>query len=378
MNGPLAGIRVLELAGQGPTPLAGMMLADLGANIIRIDRPAGLAWSVPDPADDILGRGRRSIGLNLKDQRGVELFLRMVENADVLIEGYRPGVAERLGIGPTVCLERQPRLVYGRMTGWGQQGPLAAAAGHDINYLALSGALHAIGSAGGPPVPPLNLVADGSGGMMLAFGIACALNAVRASGVGQVIDAAMVDSVAVLMAPFYAHAVSGRWGERGTNLIDSGAPFYAVYPTADGEYVAVGALEPAFYRGLLKGLELEDIDPDQQMDRAGWPALRAAIAARFASRTRAEWTEIFADIDTCVSPVLSPAEAVTHPHYVARNGFLEVAGRPHPAPAPRFGHHPRSDPRPAPAIGADTDAILAELGLSPDEVAATRQDGIAS
>jgi alpha-methylacyl-CoA racemase len=379
MTGPLAGLRVVELAGQGAAPMGAMMLADMGADVVRIDRAVGSAWHTPDPIDDILGRGRRSVALNLKDQRGVQLALRLIERSDVLIESYRPGVAERLGLGPQVCLHRQPRLVYGRMTGWGQKGPLAQAAGHDINYLALTGALHAIGSAGGPPVPPLNLVADGGGGgMLLAFGVVCAVQAVARTGRGQVVDAAMIDGVAALMAPFYAPASMGRWGPRGTNLIDSGAPFYTVYETADGEYMSVGAIEPDFYRTLLERLEVDEFDPTDQMNRDEWPALQKAMAGAFATRTRPEWVDVFAGTDACVAPVLSPSEAITHPHNVARRSFAEVGGRPHPAPAPRFDGGPPADPRPAPSIGEHTDTVLAELGLSPGEVAAAKLAGIAA
>jgi alpha-methylacyl-CoA racemase len=379
MTGPLAGLRVVELAGQGAAPMGAMMLADMGADVVRIDRAVGSAWHTPDPADDILGRGRRSVALNLKDQRGVQLALRLIERSDVLIESYRPGVAERLGLGPQICLHRQPRLVYARMTGWGQEGPLTQAAGHDINYLALTGALHAIGTAGGPPVPPLNLVADGGGGgMLLAFGVVCAVHAVARTGRGQVVDAAMIDGVAALMAPFYAAASTGRWGPRGTNLIDSGAPFYTVYETADDEYMSVGAIEPDFYRTLLERLELNEFDPIDQMNRDEWPALQKAMAGAFATRTRPEWVDVFAGTDACVAPVLSPIEAITHPHHVARRSFAEVGGRPHPAPAPRFDGSPPADPRPAPSIGEHTDAVLVELGLSPGEVAAAKLAGVAA
>ncbi|WP_433755635.1 CaiB/BaiF CoA transferase family protein [Nocardia sp. CA-135398] len=373
MAGPLSGLRVVELAGQGPTPLACMLLADLGADVVRVDRAVGSAWHTSDPVDDVFGRGRRSIALDLKDQRGVDLALRLIERSDVLIEGFRPGVTERLGLGPQVCLERQPRLIYGRMTGWGQDGPLATTAGHDINYLALSGALHAIGQAGGPPVPPLNLVGDGGGGgMLLAFGIVSALHAVNRTGRGQVVDVAMIDGVAALLAPFYTAAATGGWGPRGTNLVDGGAPFYTVYETADDQYVAVGALEPVFYRELLKRLGLNEFDPDRQMNRDEWPTLRIAMAAVFATRTREEWVVEFADADACVTPVLSLAEAPGHPHHVARRAFVNLSDRPHPTSAPRFGHTRPEDPRPAPAIGEHTDAVLAELGLTTDEVAAAK------
>jgi alpha-methylacyl-CoA racemase len=379
MSGPLAGLRVVELAGQGALPLATMMLTDMGADVIRVDRAIGAVWHRPDPADDVLGRGRRSVALNLKDPRGVELVLRLIERSEVLVESYRPGVVERLGLGPQICLDRQPRLVYGRMSGFGQDGPLAREAGHDISYLALTGALDAIGPADGPPVPPLNLVADGGGGgMLLAFGVVCALRAVERSGRGQVVDAAMIDGVAALMAPFYPSASTGRMGPRGTNLLDSGAPFYGVYETADGRYVSVGAIEPPFYRALLDGLGLCEIEPSTQMNRDEWAVVRKAIAARFATRTRSEWVEVFAGTDACVAAVLNPAEALTHPHHVARRSFTTIAGRPHPMPAPRFADTPPGEPRPAPSIGEHTEAILAELGLTPDEVADAKLAGVAA
>ncbi|MEV3964194.1 CaiB/BaiF CoA-transferase family protein [Nocardia sp. NPDC050193] len=377
MSGPLAGLRVVEFAGQGPTPLAGMFLADLGADVIRVDRAAATTWRTSAPADDVFGRGRRSVALNLKDPRATELALCLIEQSDVLIEGFRPGVMERLGLGPQVCLDRQPRLVYGRMTGWGQVGPLATTAGHDINYLALSGALHAIGGKDGPPVPPLNLVADGGGGgVLLAFGIVSALHAAEKTGRGQIVDAAMVDGVAALMGPFYTAAATGKWGPRGTNLVDGGAPFYAVYETADGQYIAVGALEPEFYRELLKRLGLTGFAPSEQMDRAQWPALRAAMAAVFATRTRDDWASEFDGVDACVTPVLSPAEAPAHPHHAARGAFVDIGGRPNPRPAPRFDTTQPADPGPAPAVGEHTVAVLTELGLTPAEIADAEQSGI--
>jgi alpha-methylacyl-CoA racemase len=308
--GPLHGIRVIEIASLAPAPFGCMVLADLGAQVLRVERAEACQADAPVPADP-LARGRTSIGLNLKDPAGVELLLRLTEQADVLVEGFRPGVAERLGFGPDACLRRNPALVFARMTGWGQHGPLARRAGHDIDYIAVSSALHPIGRAGQRPVPPLNLVGDfGGGGMLLALGVLAALVERHRSGQGQVIDAAMVDGSALLTAFLYGLRARGAWqDERGANILDGGAPFYDTYQTADGEFVAVGALEPQFYARLLEGLGLADAGLPAQLDRAGWPALRERFAAVFASRTRDEWTETFAGTDACVAPVLSAAEA---------------------------------------------------------------------
>jgi alpha-methylacyl-CoA racemase len=328
----------------------------------------------PDP----LSRGRRSIGLNLKDPAGMDLLLRLIEDADVLVEGFRPGVAERLGFGPEVCAQRNPRLVFARMTGWGQDGPLAATAGHDIDYIAISGALGPIGRAGEPPVPPQNLVGDfGGGGMLLALGILAALVERATSGLGQVVDAAMVDGSALLTSFVYGLLATGAWqDERGSNLLDGGAPFYDTYVCADGGYVAVGALEPQFYAALLTGLGLADAGLPGQLDRAGWPVLRERFAATFASRSREEWERVFADTDACVSPVLSLAEAPRHPHATARNAFVDVGGVVQPAPAPRFGRSESGDPVPPPRPGADTDTVLAGLGLDTAGIAALRSRGV--
>ncbi|MHB1854398.1 MAG: CaiB/BaiF CoA transferase family protein, partial [Acidimicrobiales bacterium] len=340
VSGPLAGVRVLEVAGIGPGPFAAMMLSDMGAEVIRVDRAQSVRGGDPShPPADIMNRGRRSIGLDLKHPDGVETLLRLVESADALIEGFRPGVAERLGIGPEECLERNPALVYGRMTGWGQEGPYAPMAGHDINYIALSGTLHSIGRAGGPPVPPLNLVGDfGGGGMLLAFGVACALVEAANSGQGQVVDAAMVDGAAVLATFIHGLTSMGLWQEeRGTNLLDTGAHFYDVYETADGRYVSIGSIEPQFYAELLRLTGL-DSDPEMagQMDRSRWPVLKDRLAGVFKTKTRDEWCELMEGTDVCFAPVLAPSEAPDHPHNVARGTFVEVAGIRQPGPAPRF------------------------------------------
>jgi len=327
---------------------------------------------------DVVSRGRRSIAVDLKSAEGVEVVLRLVESADVLIEGYRPGVMERLGLGPDVCLGRNPRLVFGRMTGWGQDGPLAQAAGHDINYIALSGALGAIGRQGETPVPPLNLVGDyGGGGMLLAYGVVAALLSASRTGAGQVVDAAMVDGSALLMAQFYGMSALGRWApERGTNLLDTGTPFYDVYPSSDGGYLSVGPLEPAFFAILLERLGIDDIDPGTQYDPRSWPALRLRLAAEFASRTRAAAEGLFADVDGCVFPVLSLSEAPVHPHNVARSTFVTRDEVVQPAPAPRFSVTPAELRLPPPAVGEHTDAVLADLGLSVDEVHRLREAGV--
>jgi alpha-methylacyl-CoA racemase len=379
VTGPLQGVRILELAGIGPGPFAAMVLADLGADVVRVDRPSR-GDADDGGARDLLARGRRSVVVDLKRSEGVEVVLRLVESSDVLIEGFRPGVVERLGLGPDVCLDRNPRLVFGRMTGWGQEGPYVRRAGHDINYIALAGALEPIGRAGQPPTPPLNLVGDfGGGGMLLAVGVLAALLERERSGRGQVVDAAMVDGAALLATFIYGLRAAGAWrDERGSNLLDGGAPFYDTYPTADGKFVAVGALEPKFYAELLAGLGLDPAGLPGQLDRDGWPALRAAISARFAERTQDEWAAAFAGSDACVVPVLSMADAPGHPHNAARGTFTEVAGVTQPAPAPRFSRTPAGQPAPPPPPGADTSAILAELGYSPAEITALSDQRIAS
>jgi alpha-methylacyl-CoA racemase len=375
--GPLTGVRVIEIASLAPAPFGCMILADLGADVLRVDRAERSGAQAAQPRDP-LARGRRSIGLNLKDGAAVDLLLRLIESADVLVEGFRPGVAERLGFGPDVCAGRNPGLVFARMTGWGQHGPLAHTAGHDIDYIAISGALGMVGRAGESPVPPVNLIGDfGGGGMLMALGILAALVERARSGVGQVVDAAMVDGSALLTSFVYGLRAAGGWRDaRGTNLLDGGAPFYDTYATADGEFVAVGALEPQFYAALLHGLGLADADLPDQHDRVGWPVLRQRFAAIFAQRTRAEWEQVFAGTDACVSPVLSLAEAPAHPHAVARNAFLAVGDVTQPAPAPRFGRTPADSPSPPPRPGADTDAVLVDLGLSASEIADLRSRGV--
>ena len=375
MSGPLDGVRIIELAGLGPAPFAGMMLADAGADIIRIDRSERATYPPnTEPHVDLMNRGRRSVAVDLKHPDGVGLVLRLVEGADGLMEGFRPGVAERLGIGPDVCLARNPKLVYGRMTGWGQDGPMASAAGHDIDYIALAGALEPMARAGQRPFPPLNLVGDfGGGGMMLAFGMCAAIISARQTGAGQVVDAAMVDGAAALMTMTYTLRSSGMWKEeRGTNLLDTGAHFYEVYETSDGGYMALGAIEPQFYAALLRGLELEGEDLPDQMDREAWPQMKERFAALFATKTRDEWTAVFEGTDACVAPVLSPWEAPSHPHLRARGTFSEVAGVVQPSPAPRFGGTPGAIRRPPPNPGQHADEALADWGLDPGEVAELR------
>ncbi len=378
MSGPLDGVRLIELAGIGPAPFAGMMLADAGADILRFDRSDRAAYPPKDGAHvDLMNRGRRSVAVDLKHPDGVALVLRLVERADGLMEGFRPGVAERLGLGPHVCLARNPRLVYGRMTGWGQDGPLAPTAGHDIDYIAVAGALEAVGRAGERPVPPLNLVGDfGGGGMLLAFGMVAAILGARATGAGQVVDAAMVDGAAALMTMTYTLRQSGIWRDvRGTNMLDTGAHFYEVYETSDGGFIGVGAIEPQFYAELLRLLGLAGEDLPDQMDREAWPAMKERFAAVFATRTRHEWAGIFAGTDACAAPVLSVAEAPDHPHNRFRGTFTEVAGVVQPAPAPRFLGTPGAIRRPPPNPGQYGDEALAEWGLATEEITGLREAG---
>lgn len=370
--GPLAGIRVIELAGIGPAPFCAMLLADLGAEVIRIDRPGGSSFL---GLDRTMSRSRRSLGLDLKSPDAVEVLLELVSTADVLIEGLRPGVAERLGFGPLTCLERNERLVYGRMTGWGQDGPNRDRAGHDINYIALSGALDAIG--GPKPAVPLNLVGDfGGGALYLAMGVLAALVERSSSGVGQIIDAAMVDGAASLMTMFYEFKAMGLWaGERRSNLLDGGAPFYDVYETEDGGFLSVGPLEPQFFREFLVIVGIEDVDPDSQYDASTWPELRRRIADALASATRDEWSTLFAESDGCVWPVLSMAEAPEHPHNVARGTFVTVDGTMQPGPAPRFSRTELPTPTGAPVAGQDTDEIVTSLGIAASRLAELRKVG---
>ncbi|UCF93455.1 MAG: CoA transferase [Desulfobacterales bacterium] len=362
--GPLKGVKIIEVGGIGPGPFCGMMLADMGAEVIRIERKGQLALT--DSKYDILTRNRRSIAIDLKKAEGVAAVLKMVEQVDALQEGFRPGVMEKLGLGPEVCLTRNPRLVYGRMTGWGQEGPLARSAGHDINYISLSGALHTIGRAGEKPVPPLNLVGDfGGGGMLLAFGMVCGLYEASRSGEGQVVDAAMVDGSAALMALIYGLRASGQWtDERGVNLLDGGAHFYDTYATADGKYISVGSIEPQFYAHLLERAGITGHDFQNQMDRRQWPELKAQLVAIFKTKTREEWCRIMQDVDVCFAPVLSLDEAPEHPHNQARRTFVEVDGVRQPAPAPRFSRSPAEAPSPPPVPGQDTEAVLTDFGFS--------------
>lgn len=377
--GPLAGLRVLEFEAIGPGPFAGMMLADMGADVLLVDRPASAQLGLGlDRRHDVMLRGRRSLTLDLKTAQGAEAALRLSERADAVIEGFRPGVMERLGLGPETMHARNPRLVYGRMTGWGQSGPLAARAGHDIDYIALSGALHAIGRAGSPPVPPLNLVGDfGGGGMLLAFGIACGVIEARSSGRGQVVDAAMVDGASLLTTMFAGLMASGQWSEaRGDNVLDSGAPWYDTYETRDGRFVAVGAIEPKFYAELLERLGLDAAALPAQDDRSGWPALRARFDATFRERTRDEWCAVFDGSDACFAPVLTFTEAREHPHYAARSGSVELAGTVQPAPAPRFDRTPGRALRPPPERGEGGSEALRNWGFTANAVTDLRGLGV--
>jgi alpha-methylacyl-CoA racemase len=379
MSGPLAGVKVVELASIGPIPFCGMVLSDMGCDIVRVDKRADAAFADPTRAPgNVLDRGRRSIAVDLKSERGREIVLQLADAADVLIEGYRPGVSERLGVGPGDCHARNPRLVYGRMTGWGREGPLADRAGHDIDYIAIAGALSAFGTAGGPPVPPLNIVGDfGGGGLLLAYGIACALVEAGRSGQGQVVDAAMVDGTAMLMAPFYAARQIGFWSDdRGTNMLDTGAPFYDTYQCSDGGYVAVGAIEPQFYAELLDGLGLDAQALPDRDNRELWDELRTIFTACFRTRTRDEWANVFEGRDACVAPVLTLAEAPEHPHNVARSTFVEVDGVLHPAPAPRLDRTPGELAVKACYAGQHTDDVLQELGYDEAAVADLRAGAV--
>lgn len=373
MAGPLTGYRIVEVAGIGPGPFCALMLADMGADVIRVDRAQSVRDQVPDkPAMDLLNRGRRSVGIDLKNPDGVEALLKLVDSADALIEGFRPGVMERLGIGPDVCLARNPKLVFGRMTGWGQDGPYSAWSGHDINYISLAGALAHFARAGEAPVPPLNMVGDfGGGGMFLAFGVACGLLEAQKSGKGQVVDAAMVDGAAVLMTMFHAFRTIGMFDESrpGTNLLDTGAHFYNVYRCADGKYISVGSIEPQFYAELMRLTGLQD-DPEfaNQMDLNLWPVLKGRLDVLFHQKTRAEWCEIMEHTDVCFAPVLTMSEAVDHPHNRARGTFVDVAGVVQPAPAPRFSRTTVEVQRPPSHPGQHTREVLADWGVGPAEI----------
>jgi alpha-methylacyl-CoA racemase len=375
--GPLHGVKVVELVGLGPGWFTGMMLADLGADVVRVDRVADAVNADPaKPATNAMHRGKRSVALDLKQPEGAEAFRRLAGGADAVIEVFRPGVAERLGIGPDDCLSRNPRLVYGRLTGWGQDGTLAQSAGHDIDYIALSGALEPLGRAGQPPTPPINVLGDfAGGGMLLAYGIVSALLAAARTGEGQVVDAAMVDGAALILTPFFGARASGFWGPRGTNHLDTGSHFYEVYETADGGWMAVGAIEPQFYEALLAGLGLADAGIDQ-WDRDAWPAHKERFAEVFRTKSRDEWCAVFDGTDACVAPVLAPDEAPAHPHAVAREAFIELNGVPQPAPAPRFSATPAEVAGPPHRPGADTDEVLGEVGYSPAEITDLRADGV--
>jgi alpha-methylacyl-CoA racemase len=366
MSGPLTGTTVVELAGIGPGPFAAMLLADLGAEVVRVERPSRGGVPSASPAD-ALNRGKRSVVLDLKDPAAVEAVLALCADADVLIEGNRPGVTERLGLGPEDVWARNPRLVYGRMTGWGQDGPLASRAGHDIGYIAVTGALHAIGEHDGPPQVPLNLLGDfGGGSTYLVVGVLAALLEARGTGHGQVVDAAIVDGTSHLLAAIHTLLGSGRWrDERGVNLLDGSTPYYAVYATSDGGHMAVGAIEPKFYAQFVELLGV-DADPALQNDRSTWPETRERFSAAFATRTRAEWTAVFSDTDACVAPVLSLTEAASHPHVAARGSIVERDGLLRPGPAPRFPSHPGDADRPAYTPGADTRALLTAAGVDVD------------
>ena len=366
MAGPLQGLRVIEMVGLGPAPFCAMLLADLGAEVIRVDRPQrNPGISAENARFDVPARGRRSLAIDLRHPEAAEAVLQLVQQADVLIEGFRPGVMERLGLGPEVCQTRQPRLIYGRMTGWGQHGPLSNAAGHDINYLALTGVLHAVGRAGEPPVPPLNLAADyGGGAMFLALGILAALQERQRSGQGQVVDAAMTDGAALLGTLFHGLKAAGQWSnQRGENLLDGGAHFYDTYACADGKYVSVGAIEPQFYAELLERCGIADPAFKEQLDPGRWPILKNRLADVFRTRTRAEWCDLLEGSDACFAPVLDWDEAPRHPHNQARATFITVDGITQPAPAPRFSRTPSGTPGAPRPPGGDSVAILREWGV---------------
>ena len=376
--GPLSGKRIVEIAGIGPGPFCAMLLADLGAEIVRVDRASAVPDIMPDsPNLDLLNRGRRSVGVNLKTPEGIETVLKLVQESDALIEGFRPGVAERLGIGPEESLARNPKLIYGRMTGWGQEGTYSSMAGHDINYIALSGVLGMIGREGGKPIPPVNLVGDfGGGGMLLALGICAALVETAKSEKGQIIDAAMTDGSALLSTMMHSFKAMGMWGDRGTNLLDTGAPFYDVFECADGEFISLGSIEPQFYSELLRITEIDQSENPKQMDRAGWAEMKSKIGDAIKGKTRSEWEELMEGTDVCFAPVLSMDEAYEHPHNKQRNTFIEIAGVMQPAPAPRFSRTPASVSSPPPHAGQHTEEVLAGLGLTKDEILMLREQNI--
>lgn len=377
--GPLHGLKIIEIVGLGPGPFGAMLLADLGADVIRVDRPvAGMFEQGVNPKLDFLNRGKRSICLNLKTEKGVETVLKLLADADGLIEGNRPGVMEKLGLGPDACLARNPALVYGRMTGWGQEGAWAQVPGHDINYIAITGALHAIGRRGEKPVIPLNLVGDfGGGGLMLAFGMMCALFEARASGKGQVVDAAMVDGASALMTSMYAASQAGFWSDkRGENMLDSGSHFYEVYETSDNKYIALGSIEPQFYAALLEKLGAEDQPFSNQFDVENWPQMKARLAVIFKKKTREEWDGLMAGSDVCYAPVLSMAEVKDHPHNASRSTYLEQDGIYQPAPAPRFSRTAGEIKHDAVPRGEHTNEILRELGCDDSTIQALHEEGV--
>lgn len=376
--GPLNGLTIIEIAGIGPGPFAAMLLADMGAEVIRVERPGGSMFTAAhNPKLDFLNRGKRCISINLKEPGGVETVLALIEKADGLLEGNRPGVMERLGLGPEVCLEHNPALVFGRMTGWGQEGPMAQEAGHDVNYVALSGALHPIGRAGEKPAIPLNLVGDfGGGGLMLAYGMVCGLLEARTSGKGQVVDSAMIDGAATLMASTFAACQVGFWNEeRGTNLLDSGSHFYEVYETADGKYISLGSIEPQFYAALLERLGDDAKYFENQFDMENWPAMKEKMTEIFKRKTRDEWDQVFEGANACYAPVLSMSEVRHHPHHQARGSFIDDGEVWQPAPAPRFSRTPGKIRGCAAQIGEHTEEILRELGWSEEQIAEKLQSG---
>ncbi len=378
MAGPLQGLKIVEMVGLGPAPFCAMMFADMGAEVIRIDRKkSGGDTGNQDYRFDITARGRRSLAIDLKQPDAAETVLQLIDRADVLIEGFRPGVMERLGLGPEVCHARNPKLVYGRMTGWGQYGPLAHAAGHDINYIALSGALHAIGRPGEPPVVPLNYIGDfGGGAMLLAFGVQCALTEARRTGKGQVVDAAMTDGVALLSSMMYGFKAAGTWSnQRGENLLDGGAHFYDTYACADGKYVAIGAIEPQFYALLIQLCGIDDPAFDAQTDVQSWPMLKYRLADVFKTKTRAAWCALMEGTDVCFAPVLDWDEAPEHPHNRARETFIRVDDVLQPAPAPRYSHSQPATPTPPAAPGADSEAILRDWGIAAAVIEQLKQRG---
>ena len=376
--GPLAGLKVIELAGLGPAPFCGMLLGDMGADVVRVDRPEAADLGIEFPTEfDLRNRNKRSVAIDLKKPEGLAVFLRLAEQADIVLEGFRPGVAERLGLGPEACFARNPRVVYGRATGWGQGGPLAMAAGHDINYIALTGALHCIGPAGGAPVPPLNLLGDyGGGALYLAFGLLSALFEAQRSGRGQVVDAAMIDGVTSLMTVFHALRQMGEMRpERGANALDGGAPYYTTYETADGRHVAVGAIEPRFYDELLRRLGIDAATLPPRDDRTRWPEARQRLAAVFRTRKRDDWVRHFEGSDACFSPVLALDEVAGHPHNRAREALIERDGILQPSPAPRLSRTPGTVARGAPQRGEHSDEILQDWGFTPAEILRSRHDG---